>query len=286
MIRRQMATGREVEPPGKERHAPHVSASINHPGDRTRPHVARGRLRASHGRQGRSRGPSREIGRGRPSREADHPPRRGRAGRARGVRDHGDPRQDRRLCQELDGQHRCDGQEGPGPRGTLGPRAGRRAEAEAGGGRAGDRQAQAGRAAVRVAEANVVGCRGEAGRGPCRHEAGRGRPRPMAIRVPPRRGAACGAGTDRQPARRDPEQAACLGGRLRGERGPDQDGGRGPDPEPGRDSMRPVPTSSPRPRPSTSPGRRPGPSRLTSPTPGSRPPSTASSPSGTSTPAT
>ena len=49
-------------------------------------------------------------------------------------------------------------------------------------------------AAVEVAEANVEGRRGEARRGPGRQAAGRGRPRPLASRVPPHRGIACGAG--------------------------------------------------------------------------------------------
>ena len=42
------------------------------------------------------------------------------------------------------------------------------------------------------------------------------------------------AGADRQPARRDPQQAPLLGGRLRGVRGPDQDRRSRPDPEPSR----------------------------------------------------
>ena len=80
-------------------------------------------------------------------------------------------------------------------------------------------QAQAGRGRGQGGRGQRGGRRGEARRSPGRQEEGRGRPRPLASRVSPRRGIACCAGVDRQPARRDPEQAPLFRGRLRRECG-------------------------------------------------------------------
>ena len=116
-------------------------------------------MRATLRRHSWTRGPIREIGRGRPPRAAHNPPQRQRAGRAPGVRDHGDPRQDRRLRQELDRQHRRTVKKGQ----VLAELSVPELDAELQQKRAAIEQAvakhkQAG-AAVRVAGANVAGAR-------------------------------------------------------------------------------------------------------------------------------
>ena len=88
------------------------------------------------------------------------------------------PRQDRRLRQGLDRQHRRRGQEGPGARRALGPRDGRRTSSRS---RRRSTQAVAkhklARAAVKVAEANVAGAEAKLAEVRAGHHAGRGRPR-------------------------------------------------------------------------------------------------------------
>ena len=191
------------------------------------------------------------------------------------------------YVQELDRQHRRPGQEGPGARRAVRPRAGRELK---------QKQAAVEQAIAKHEQAEGRGqggrgqrrgCRGEARGGAGRHQAGRGRPRPLAGRVPARRAT----------VQRQRGQTGSLLDETRNKlrsseasrdevRRPGQDGRSGRDPEPGRARPGPVPTWPPRPPPSRSPGRTPTASRPCSATPRSRPPSTASSPSGTSTPAT
>ena len=143
---------------------------------------------------------------------------------------------------------------------ALGPRAGRRVKQK----QAAVEQAIAKRkqaeAAVRVAEANVTGAEAklvEVRAGTRRVEADLARWQAEFHRVEELHAARAQHG---QSARRDPEQAPLLRGRLRGDRGPDQYGGCGPDPKPAPHSIQPVPMSLPRLPPSTSPRRTRAPS--------------------------
>ena len=141
-------------------------------------------------------------------------------------------------------------------------------------------------AAVRVAEANVAGAEAklvEVRAGKRRVEADLARWQAEFHRVEQLHR---GTGTDRQPARRDPEQAPLLRGRPRRRSQAQVKTAEVAVTRARPRSIQPIPTSTPRPPPSRSPRRTPAPSRRCSATPGSRPPSTASSPSGTSTPAT
>ena len=139
-------------------------------------------------------------------------------------------------------------------------------------------------AEVKVAQADVAGSEARL-EGPGRRQAGRGRPRPLAGRAAPRRATVQRAGADRHAARRDPEQAPLGRGDPRGGPRPGQVGRGGPDPGPGR--ARParsdVAAGAAAIDVATADANHAG---RCSPTPRSRPRSTASSPSATSTPAT
>ena len=77
-------------------------------------------------------------------------------------------------------------------------------------------RSQAGRGRGRGGPGRHRRLRGEARRGPGRHPPGRRRNRPLGRRAGPRRAALRGAGADRHPAGRDPEQAPIGRGDPRG----------------------------------------------------------------------
>ncbi len=187
-----------------------------------------------------------------------------------------DPREARGLRRERRRRHRRPGEEGPGARRAPRPRGRGRPQAEAGDDRAGRGREEAGRGDRRGRPGGGRERRGEGRGDPGRHPQGRGGRRPLAVGVRPHRAAVPRAGPDREPPRRDPEQAHGGRGGPGGGPGPGQvrrgraRRGQGPA------STRPARTSRPPPRTSRSPASRPSGPRRWRATRRSSPPSTAS----------